>query len=184
VTLYHLGDLETARQHTLHGLQIWRSGTVSSPVEEVDAPIVTCASFQAIIEWHTGEIASYRATMNEAISLAEKLNDRHALAVAIFWSAVLGYYERNPAEVERRASDLVELATRQRFRYWRACGAILRGWACSASGEGDRGLMQRHEPAGTRRLRILRGRYPGALLGLAAGDALGTTLEFKSPRHV
>ena len=27
----------------------------------------------------------------------------------------------------------------------------------------------------------LRDRYHGALLGLAAGDALGTTLEFKSP---
>ena len=41
--------------------------------------------------------------------------------------------------------------------------------------------MQRHAPTGTRRLWILRGRYHGALLGLAAGDALGTTLEFKSP---
>jgi ADP-ribosyl-[dinitrogen reductase] hydrolase len=47
--------------------------------------------------------------------------------------------------------------------------------------EGDRGIMQRHVPTGTRRLWILRGRYHGALLGLAAGDALGTTLEFKSP---
>jgi ADP-ribosyl-[dinitrogen reductase] hydrolase len=27
----------------------------------------------------------------------------------------------------------------------------------------------------------LRDRYRGALLGLAAGDALGTTLEFKPP---
>jgi ADP-ribosylglycohydrolase len=27
----------------------------------------------------------------------------------------------------------------------------------------------------------MRNRYHGALLGLAAGDALGTTLEFKSP---
>ena len=27
----------------------------------------------------------------------------------------------------------------------------------------------------------LRNRYHGALLGLAAGDALGTTLEFRSP---
>jgi ADP-ribosylglycohydrolase len=28
---------------------------------------------------------------------------------------------------------------------------------------------------------MTRERYRGALLGLAAGDALGTTLEFKSP---
>jgi hypothetical protein len=47
--------------------------------------------------------------------------------------------------------------------------------------EVNRGIMQRHVPTGTRRLWILRGRYHGALLGLAAGDALGTTLEFKSP---
>jgi ADP-ribosylglycohydrolase len=40
--------------------------------------------------------------------------------------------------------------------------------------------MQR-EPTEMRRLRILRDRYHGTLLGLAAGDALGTTLEFKSP---
>jgi len=47
--------------------------------------------------------------------------------------------------------------------------------------EGDRGIIQRNVPTGTRRLWKLRGRYHGALLGLAAGDALGTTLEFKSP---
>ena len=140
VTLYHLGDLETARQHTLHGLQIWRSGTVSSPVEEVDAPVVTCAAFEAIIEWHAGEIASCRATMAEAISLAKALNDMHALAVAFFWAAVLGYYERNPPEVERYASDLLELATRHRFRYWRACGVILRGWARSTLGNTAEGI--------------------------------------------
>jgi serine/threonine protein kinase/predicted ATPase len=140
VTLYHLGDIETARQHTLHGLQIWRSGTVPSPVEEVDAPIVTCAAFEAIIEWHAGEIASCRATMAEAISLAKALNDMHALAVAFFWAAVLGYYERNPPEVERYASDLLELATRHRFRYWRACGVILRGWARSTLGDTAEGI--------------------------------------------
>jgi predicted ATPase len=140
VTLYHLGDIETARQHTLHGLQIWRSGTVPSPVEEVDAPIVTRAAFQAIIEWHAGEIASCRATMAEAISLAKALNDMHALAVAFFWAAVLGYYERNPPEVERYASDSLELATRHRFRYWRACGVILRGWARSTLGDTAEGI--------------------------------------------
>ena len=43
VTLYYLGDFETARQYAMRGLQIWRSGTVQFPVEEVDAPIVTCA---------------------------------------------------------------------------------------------------------------------------------------------
>ena len=36
VTLYYLGDFETARQYAMRGVQIWRSGGVQSPVEEVD----------------------------------------------------------------------------------------------------------------------------------------------------
>ena len=40
----------------------------------------------------------------------------HALAVALYYAAVLAHYERNPAEVERLASDLIELSTRQILR--------------------------------------------------------------------
>ena len=35
VTLYFLGDFEAARQYAMRGLQIWRSGGVQSPVEEI-----------------------------------------------------------------------------------------------------------------------------------------------------
>ena len=38
-TLYFLGDFEAARQYARRGLQIWRSGGVQSPVEEVYAPV-------------------------------------------------------------------------------------------------------------------------------------------------
>ena len=53
--------------------------------------------------------------MAEAISLATELNDMHALAVALYYAGWLAHYERNPAEVERLASDLIELSTRQHF---------------------------------------------------------------------
>ena len=35
--LYYLGDFETARQYTTRALQIWRSGGVKSPFQEVNA---------------------------------------------------------------------------------------------------------------------------------------------------
>ena len=35
--------------------------------------------------------------MAEAISLAKELNDMHALALALYSAAILGYYELNPA---------------------------------------------------------------------------------------
>ena len=81
VTLYYLGDFESARQYAKRGLQIWRSGGVQSPVEEVYAPAVVCLCYEALSEWHIGEIASCQATMAEAISLAKELNDMHALAL-------------------------------------------------------------------------------------------------------
>jgi tetratricopeptide (TPR) repeat protein len=139
-TLYFLGDFESARQNALRGVQIWRSGGVKSPVQEVDAPPIGCLCHEALIEWHFGEIALCQATMAEAITLAKELNDMHGLAVALNYAAVLGYQERNPAEVERLATDLIELSTRQNFALWLAYGAVYRGWARSASSDMAEGI--------------------------------------------
>jgi predicted ATPase len=46
----------------------------------------------------------------------------------------------DPAEVERLASSLIELSTRQNFVFWRAAGETLRGWARSASGNTAEGI--------------------------------------------
>jgi predicted ATPase len=139
-TLYYLGDFDSARQNAIRGLQIWRSEGAQSPVEEVHAPIVACLFHGAILDWHLGEITSCEANMAKAISLAKDLNDMHALAAALFFAAVLGHVESNLAGVESSASDLIELSTRQNFAFWHAQGGILRGWACSASGNTAEGI--------------------------------------------
>jgi len=81
ITFYFLGDFESARQYAIRGLQIWRSGGVQFPIEELNAPAVECLCFQALSEWHFGETGFCHATMAEAISLAKELNDMHALAL-------------------------------------------------------------------------------------------------------
>jgi serine/threonine protein kinase/tetratricopeptide (TPR) repeat protein len=157
-TLYFLGDFETARQYAMRGVQIWRSGGVRSPVEEVVSPAVSCLYLEALSEWQLGGSASCHANMAEAISLAKELNDTHGLALALYFAAGLAHFERNPAEVERLASDLIALSTRHNFGYFLATAgaAILRGWARSASGhtvEGISGIengienYQAHGPA-------------------------------------
>ena len=140
VPLYFLGEFETARKYAMQGIQIWRSGSVQSPVEEDEALAVSCLIFEALSEWHFGEIDSCDATMAEAVSLAKELNDMQALDVALWHAAVLGHLERNPAEVERCASDAIELATRQNFVFWLPQGEALRGWARSASGHTAEGI--------------------------------------------
>jgi predicted ATPase len=139
-TLYYLGEFETARQYATRGVQIWRSGGVQYNAEDLDAPAVVCLCYEALCQWHVGEIASCHPTMEEAISLAKELNETNSLAAALHFAAFLARYERNPAEVERLASDLIELSTRQSFAFWLACGAVSRGWARSASGDAAQGI--------------------------------------------
>jgi predicted ATPase len=124
----------SARQYAMRGVQIWRSGGVQSPVEEVTAPAVTCLCFEALSEWHFGEIASSHATMAQAISLAKELSDMHALALALWFAGVLAHFEGDPDEVKRLGSDVIELSTRHSFAHWLAGGKILSGWARCALG--------------------------------------------------
>ncbi|MGB7794537.1 MAG: hypothetical protein WBL39_25350 [Terrimicrobiaceae bacterium] len=140
-THWHLGDFETAQQYTTRAIQIWRSGGVGSPFQEVDAQPVACLSHEALLEWHFGEIAACHATMAEAIALAKELNDMHGLAVALSYAARLAHFERSAAEVERLTSDLIELSTRHSFAHWLAIGEVFRGWGRSASGNTAEGLQ-------------------------------------------
>jgi hypothetical protein len=93
-TLFFLGEFVSARQYAMRAIQTWRSEGVQPPVEEIDIPITSTLYFAAISEWHLGEIASCRAKIAEAISLAKRLNDMHGLVVDLVWAAVFGYCER------------------------------------------------------------------------------------------
>jgi serine/threonine protein kinase/predicted ATPase len=140
MTHHFLGDFETARQYAIHGVQIWRSGGLPSHAEEAIAPAVICLCNEALSAWHLGEIASSQATMAEAITVAKQLDDMHTLVMALWYAGLLNHYERKPAEVERFASDVIELSTREHFGNWLPGASILRGWARSASGSPVEGI--------------------------------------------
>jgi adenylate cyclase len=139
-TLYWSGDFGSAQQYGMRGVQIWRSGGVRPVVEDLDAPAVLCLCYAVMSEWHLGEVASCQVTMTEAICLAKEENDVHALAVALYFGGLLAHFEHNHAEVERYSSELIEVSTRHNFAYWRAMGAMWRGWALSASGKTAEGI--------------------------------------------
>jgi hypothetical protein len=102
--------------------------------------------------------------MAEAISLARELNDTNALAYALGWAADLAYCECSPAEVDRLASNLIELCTRHNFVHWLAMGAIWRGWVRSDSGDTVEGIPWIEQ--GIRDLRST-----GAVLGMPSNLA-------------
>jgi tetratricopeptide (TPR) repeat protein len=138
---YHFADFESGRQYAMRGVRTWRSGNVPfSCAKDYYTPVVACLCHGAMSEWHLGEIASCQANMDEAISIAKELKDMNALALAVRWAAGLACAERNLAEVDRLASDLMELSIRYNFSHWLAIGAIYRGWARSASGNTAEGI--------------------------------------------
>jgi tetratricopeptide (TPR) repeat protein len=141
MTLYFSGDFESARQCTMHGIQIWQSRGAQSYALELHGSLVTCLCFKAGSDWHVGEITSCQATIAEAISLAKELKDALSLAASQYWAANFAYNGRNIAEVDRLASDLIELSTRHNFSYWLAHGTVWRGWAPSASGNTAEGIL-------------------------------------------
>ena len=141
MTHHFLGDFEAGRRHAIHGIQIWRSGSVQSHAEDLDVRATTCLCYEALSAWNFGEIVASQSNMVEAISLAKELNDMHGLASTLYYAASFAYHERNPAEVERLASDVIELSTRHHFAHWLALGSILRGWARSASGNTTEGIL-------------------------------------------
>ncbi len=164
-TVYYLGKFESAHDYAAKGVAIWRSGKGKSQFEEIDAPEIAILCHKALCEWHFGEMISSRATMAEAISIAKEFQDRHGLAVALFHATVLAYREHNLEEVERLASELVELSTRQNFAHFGAVGTVLLGWARSAAGNTSQGISWIQD--GMERLRT-----SGSLLGMLSMLAL------------
>ncbi|MGA8478785.1 MAG: hypothetical protein WB696_12570, partial [Chthoniobacterales bacterium] len=140
-TLLHLGDFERARRFATCGVEIWRSRALLSGVEELMAPAIACLCIQAETKWHFGEIASCRGTLSEAKSLAKKLNDMHGLVQALSVGGFIAYCKREASEVQRLASEMLDLSTRHNFAFFRSGAAILRGWAQSALGDTTQGVL-------------------------------------------
>jgi predicted ATPase len=195
-TLYYLGEFETARCHARRGVQIWRSGGRPSHTDDLDAPAVVCLCYEALCQWHFGEVAACQATMAEAVALAKALNDANSIAVALHFAAYLARYAQPPAEVERLASELIELSTRQHLAFWRASGLIFHGWARSASGDPAEGLAWIEDGIGVYRATgsmlpvpywlalkaetlHLAGRTPEALETIQEAEALAQRMEVR-----
>jgi tetratricopeptide (TPR) repeat protein len=139
-TLFYLGDFESARQYAQRGVEICRVEKVPPHAKDPDTPPVACLCYLAGSEWHLGEAASSQAAIAEAIFIANEVNDMHALALALYWAARLATDQRNPSEVDRLASDLIELSTRHNFVFWLATGEVYRGWARSVSDNTAEGI--------------------------------------------
>jgi predicted ATPase len=131
--------IESGLRRTMQGRDMVMRSLIQAVYRFRDA--IACLCIQAETKWHFGEIASCRGTLSEAKSLAKKLNDMHGLVQALSVGGFIAYCEREASEVQRLASEMLDLSTRQNFAFFRSGAAILRDWAQSALGDTTQGVL-------------------------------------------
>ena len=164
-SLYHLGEFEAASEVANHGVELWRSGVASLQVEDMNEPVVPCVIYTGLCKWHFAQIASGQATMAEATSLAQELNDMHGLTAALLSKALFAYYEQDPGPAERFASEVIEISIRQSFATWLTLGTVIRDWARNAMASTAEGILRIEEG-------ILRAGANGSIRWLPYGLAM------------
>lgn len=103
---------------------------------------VTCLCYSALSRWHLGQWPEALRQSEQAIDLARKGDDRHALAVALAQDNLLRQLHGDPERIAKQAEELYEVSSAGRFSLWRAVGLCDRAMAQGMEGKIDEGIDQ------------------------------------------
>jgi predicted ATPase len=128
-TLFHIGELGSARMHVEQGIALYdpqrhRSHTFLYGQN----PGVFCLLVGAFALWHLGYPDQALQRSQEALTLAQELSHPYSLATALGLVTQLHHFRREEQITHERAEALIALSREQRFPYWIALGTTLRGW--------------------------------------------------------
>jgi predicted ATPase len=126
---------------------------------------VVCASHDAWTLWHLGYPDQGLIRNHEAVTLARQSAYPFGLSFALNFAAMFHQFRRETQTAQEYMDASLRVATEQGFPFWRARGALLRGWALAHQGQPKEGITQIHQ--GLSALRAT-----GAVLGQAYWLAL------------
>jgi predicted ATPase len=139
--LFQLGEYAAAWQHLEQGIALIDSrGQRALVLRHGDAPGVVFLSFAALTLWCLGYPAQAVQRSQEALALAQALDQPFSLAAAQHYAAFLHHHRHETREVQTLAGALLTLATAQGFPLYVGYGTYWRGWACTMQGESEAGL--------------------------------------------
>jgi predicted ATPase len=104
-------------------------------------PQVVSQAYLGIVLFCLGFPDQALAWSSAAIAEARRLLHPPFLAVSLTVGAVLLSLVGDDAALDERADELVAVATEQGFPFWRAVGAIYRGWVKVKNGDVDEGMF-------------------------------------------
>ena len=141
VTLLYAGELEPAHTHLEKMLTFYNPDVSRSAIfRYVTDPGVACHFWSAWALWLRGYPDQSLKRSYEALALAQRLNHPCSLAFALFTSATLHQFRREPREALARAEATIALADEHGFAFFQALGTVFRGWALTEMGEVKTGL--------------------------------------------
>ncbi len=139
VTLFHLGELDSARTHLEQGIVLYDPQRHYSHREDLG---VGCLSYAAWTLWFLGYPDQALKRSREALTLAQELALPFSLAFALSFGAFLHYFRREEQTAQELAEAAIKLSTEQGFPHWLWAGTVIHGWALTERGRRKEGIAQ------------------------------------------
>ncbi|GIX48550.1 MAG: adenylate/guanylate cyclase domain-containing protein [Candidatus Tectimicrobiota bacterium] len=145
-SLFHRGDLRTARAHLEQSLVFMNLSNPPSPASlHLWNAGVICQSYLSWLLWTLGYPDQARQRSREACALSERLTYPFSRAIALCFAALFQQLCRDAASAKAYADTALALSTEQGFPYWRGYALAVRGWALVKQGDVQTGIEQMHE---------------------------------------
>jgi predicted ATPase len=142
-TFFCLGELLPARSHLEEGIAHYNPAQRSSPVFWAGQdPGVACRVYAALTLWLLGYPDQALALAHDGLTLATELAHPFSEAFALVGVSFVEQLRRDVQEVYGHAEAAVTLSIEQGFPSWLALGTFLRGWALTALGQREEGMIQ------------------------------------------
>jgi predicted ATPase/class 3 adenylate cyclase len=145
-TMFHLGELGSARTHMEQGLALYdpRRHRLHSFLYGHD-PAVSCLAYLSWTLWMFGYPDQALKRAHELLTLARELSHPFSLGYALAHSALLYQFFGKVKVVQELAEAAITLSTEQGFPFWLAMGTILQGWVLAEQGCAEEGIAQMHQ---------------------------------------
>lgn len=136
-TLFHLGELASARKHLEEGITLYEPGQHRFlALRYGQDPGVFCLCYMVRILWFLGYPDQALRQSREAIALAREISHPFSLAVALTFAALVSQLRREAEATQERAEETVTLCAEQGFAFYLAMATILKSWALTVQGYG------------------------------------------------
>jgi predicted ATPase len=140
--LMFVGRFASSRSHLEEALTLYDPISHSSLGHQAGYhPQVVSQAYLGIVLFCLGFPDQALAWSSAAIAEARRLLHPPFLAVSLTVGAVLLSLVGDDAALDERADELVAVATEQGFPFWRAVGAIYRGWVKVKNGDVEEGMF-------------------------------------------